>query len=49
MPFSLKNAGPTYQRLMDKVFKKKIGKNLEVYVDYLVINPKASEGHANDL
>ncbi|RDY12452.1 hypothetical protein CR513_02751, partial [Mucuna pruriens] len=33
MPFSLKNTGATYQCLMDKVFAKHIGCNLEVYVD----------------
>lgn len=48
MPFSLKNAGPTYQRLMDKVFKKKIGKNLEVYVDDMVIKWEASDENAKD-
>ncbi|KAK9070269.1 hypothetical protein SSX86_010669 [Deinandra increscens subsp. villosa] len=37
MPFGLKNAGATYQRMMDKVFKGQIGKNVEVYVDDLVI------------
>nr|GEX88639.1 reverse transcriptase domain-containing protein [Tanacetum cinerariifolium] len=37
MPFSLRNAGATYQRLVDKAFHKQIGRNLEVYVDDLVI------------
>ncbi|GJS45053.1 reverse transcriptase domain-containing protein [Tanacetum coccineum] len=37
MPFGLKNAGATYQRLVDKSFEKQIGQNLEVYVDDLVI------------
>ncbi|GKA76184.1 reverse transcriptase domain-containing protein [Tanacetum coccineum] len=37
MPFGLKNAGATYQRLVDKAFEKQIGRNLEVYVDNLGI------------
>ncbi|GKB99528.1 reverse transcriptase domain-containing protein, partial [Tanacetum coccineum] len=37
MPFGLRNAGETYQRLVDKAFHKQIGRNLEVYVDNLVI------------
>ncbi|GJZ00528.1 reverse transcriptase domain-containing protein [Tanacetum coccineum] len=37
MPFGLKNAGATYQRLVDKAFEIQIGRNLEVYVDDLVI------------
>nr|GEW04630.1 reverse transcriptase domain-containing protein [Tanacetum cinerariifolium] len=37
IPFGLRNAGATYQRKMDKAFHKQIGKNLEVYVDDLVI------------
>ncbi|XP_076893230.1 uncharacterized protein LOC143545187 [Bidens hawaiensis] len=35
IPFGLKNAGATYQRLMDEAFKKQIGRNLEVYMDDL--------------
>nr|GEV12019.1 reverse transcriptase domain-containing protein [Tanacetum cinerariifolium] len=37
MPFGLKNAGSTYQRLMDKAFEGQIGRNIEVYVDDLVV------------
>nr|GEV60376.1 reverse transcriptase domain-containing protein [Tanacetum cinerariifolium] len=37
MPFGLKNAGTTYQRLMDKAFEGQIGWNIEVYVDDLVV------------
>ncbi|GKB90884.1 reverse transcriptase domain-containing protein [Tanacetum coccineum] len=37
MPFSLRNAGATYQRLVDKAFHKQVGRNLEVYVDDIVI------------
>nr|GEX35730.1 reverse transcriptase domain-containing protein [Tanacetum cinerariifolium] len=37
MPFGLKNAGATYQRLMDKAFESKMGQNIEVYVDDLVV------------
>ncbi|GJZ32222.1 reverse transcriptase domain-containing protein [Tanacetum coccineum] len=37
MPFCLKNAGATYQRLLDKAFDSQVGRNIEVYVDDLVI------------
>ncbi|GKE14070.1 hypothetical protein Tco_1421647 [Tanacetum coccineum] len=33
MPFGLKNAGATYQRLVDSTFQSQIGRNLEAYVD----------------
>nr|GEU93298.1 reverse transcriptase domain-containing protein [Tanacetum cinerariifolium] len=37
MPFGLKNAGATYQRLMDKAFASQVGRNIELYVDDLVV------------
>ncbi|GKD16361.1 hypothetical protein Tco_1205519, partial [Tanacetum coccineum] len=37
MPFGLKNADSTYQRLVDKAFDNQVGRNIEVYVDDLVI------------
>ncbi|GKE88388.1 reverse transcriptase domain-containing protein [Tanacetum coccineum] len=37
MPFGLKNAGATYQRLVDKAFDRQIGRNLDIYMDDLVI------------
>ncbi|XP_075494699.1 uncharacterized protein LOC142532266 [Primulina tabacum] len=42
MPFELKNAGATYQRLMDKVFSKQVGRNVEVYVDDIMVKSKDS-------
>nr|KYP49932.1 Transposon Ty3-I Gag-Pol polyprotein [Cajanus cajan] len=49
MPFSLKNTGATYQRLMDKVFQHQIGRNMEVYVDNMVVKTPSTEAHAADL
>nr|GEU41218.1 reverse transcriptase domain-containing protein [Tanacetum cinerariifolium] len=37
MPFGLKIVGATYRRLMDKAFESQIGRNIEVYVDDLVV------------
>ena len=40
MPFGLKNAGATYQRLVNKMFNKQIGRNMEVYVDDMLVKSK---------
>ncbi|XP_075474325.1 uncharacterized protein LOC142505285 [Primulina tabacum] len=49
MPFGLKNAGATYQRLMDKVFSKQVGRNIEVYVDDIMVKSKDSAQLIPDL
>ena len=49
MPFGLKNAGATYQRLMNHVLQDHIGKNVEVYVDDIIVKSQKSEQHARDL
>ncbi|GAU32939.1 hypothetical protein TSUD_153560 [Trifolium subterraneum] len=43
------NAGTTYQRLMDRVFQKQIGKNLEVYIDDMVVKTAKEGDHDRDL
>ena len=37
MPFGLKNAGATYQRLVNHMFRPQIGRNVEVYVDDMLV------------
>ncbi|GJS28307.1 reverse transcriptase domain-containing protein [Tanacetum coccineum] len=49
MPFGLKNAGATCQRLVDKAFQKQIGRNLEVYVDDLVIKSRTEQEVIRDI
>ena len=48
MPFGLKNAGATYQRLVNRMFKGQIGRNMEVYVDDMLVKSKTAEGHTRD-
>ncbi|GKA72184.1 reverse transcriptase domain-containing protein [Tanacetum coccineum] len=49
MPFGLRNAGATYQRLVDKTFHGQIGRNLEVYVDDLVIKSRTEDEVVRDI
>ncbi|GJW61308.1 reverse transcriptase domain-containing protein [Tanacetum coccineum] len=49
MPFGLKNAGATYQRLVDKVFQDQIKRNLEAYVDDMVIKSTSEEDMLVDI
>ncbi|GMH09059.1 hypothetical protein Nepgr_010899 [Nepenthes gracilis] len=49
MPFGLKNAGATYQRLVNKLFADQISRNMEVYVDDMLIKSKVMDDHTADL
>ncbi|KAK0586525.1 hypothetical protein LWI29_008372 [Acer saccharum] len=49
MPFGLKNAGATYQRLVNRMFARQIGKNMEVYVDDMLTKSTTAEKHTEDL
>ena len=49
MPFSLKNTGSTYQRMMTKMFEPQLGKNVEVYIDDMVVKRKLVSEHLADL
>ena len=49
MPFRLKNAGATYQRLVNHMFRPQIGRNVEVYVDDMLVKSQGEEIHLDDL
>ncbi|RDX68448.1 hypothetical protein CR513_52566, partial [Mucuna pruriens] len=49
MKNGLKNIGATYQRLMDIVFVDHTGRNLEVYMDNMVVKSTSLEEHIKDL
>ena len=49
MPFGLKNAGATYQRLVNHMFRLQIGQNVEVYVDDMLVKIRDEETHLDDL
>ena len=49
MPFGLKNAEATYQRMMTRMFRDKIGRTVEVYIDDMVVKNKQEMQHINDL
>ena len=49
MPFGLKNAGATYQRLMNKMFAHQLGRNIQVYVDDMLVKSVRENDHLSDL
>ena len=49
MHFGLKNAGATYQRLVNKMFSKQICRNVEVYMDDMLVKSREELAHLDDL
>jgi hypothetical protein len=49
MPFGLKNAGATYQRMMQNCLGSQIGRNIQVYIDDVVITTRKEESLISDL
>ena len=49
MPFGLKNAGATYQRLVNRMFQKQIGTFMEVYIDDMLVKSIKDELHITHL
>ena len=49
MTFGLKNAGATYQRAMNYIFHKLIGRIVEIYIDDVMVKSKGYKEHLADL
>ena len=49
MPFGLKNMGVTYQRLMNKMFAHQIGRNVQVYLNDMLVKSRREDHHLEDL
>ncbi|KAM2809023.1 hypothetical protein PS2_043825 [Malus domestica] len=49
MPFGLKNAGVTYQRLVNSMFAEQIRNSMEVYVDDMLVKSKHVDQHIANL
>ena len=49
MPFGLKSAPITFQRMMNTIFAEEIGKNVYIYLDDVIIYGKDTESHLDSL
>ena len=49
MPFGLKNAESTYQRMMTRMFESQFGKNIKIYINDMVVKSKVVSEHLGDL
>ena len=45
MPFGLKNARATYQRLVNKIFAELLGVSMEVYIDDMTVKSAKAQDH----
>ena len=45
MSFDLKNVRASYQRMMNKVFKNQVERNLKMYMDGMLIKFKSLDNH----
>ena len=49
IPFGLKNAGATYQRLVNKMFVDYLEETMEVYIDDMLVKSLLAEQHMDHL
>jgi hypothetical protein len=49
MPEGLKNVGPTFTRMTGEVFKLQIGRNIQAYIDDLIVKSSERSNHISDL
>ncbi|XP_024015916.1 uncharacterized protein LOC112089172 [Eutrema salsugineum] len=49
MPFGLKNAGATYQRLVNRMFASQLGRTMEVYIDDMLVKSLVDSDHVGHL
>lgn len=49
MSFGLKNIGAIYQRMVNKIFKHHIGRNIETYVNDTIVKSKIADSHLTNL
>ncbi|XP_013601258.1 PREDICTED: uncharacterized protein LOC106308666 [Brassica oleracea var. oleracea] len=49
MPFSLKNAGATYQRLVNRIFSEQLSKTMEVYINDMLVKSLDEHDHVSHL
>ena len=49
MHFGLKNIGSIYQRMITRMFEPQLGKNIEIYIEDMVVKSTLESEHVNDL